>query len=149
MFPNVNLTPVHLKAGREKANQPNPSTDRLSLLLRVFDTPLSRGELGTHFLKCSCFPVSLGSKNIHMERQALQGRLSECDSYTRVYAHASFLSLSHTHTNPHNRVVPSRQLPSESCVCSRAPSPSRGYLFPVRGGRVAELRSVLGAAGLL
>ena len=89
--------------------------------------------------------------NIHMEGQALQGRLSECDSYTRVYAHASFLSLSltHTHTIPHNRVVPSRQLPSESCGCSRAPSPSRRYLFPVRGGRVVELRSFLGAAGLL
>ena len=66
-----------------------------------------------------------------------------------MHTHSSSPSLSHTHTNPHNRVVPSRQLPSESCVCSRAPSPSRGYLFPVRGGRVAELRRVLGAAGLL
>ena len=74
--------------------------------------------------------------NIHMERQALQGRLRECDSYTRVYAHASFLSLSlsHTHTQIHTIVWSQADNSQASPAGAAAPHPrAAGTCSPCAG----------------
>ena len=92
--------------------------------------------------------------NIHTEGQALQRRSSECDSYTRVYAHASFLSLSlslsltHTHTQIHTIVwsqadnsqaspagaaAPHPRAADTCSPCAGAGSPSSGASLEQRG----------------